>query len=65
VTLNERAGASKVVRSGMSVSDMLLFDKEAAKARSLHLRWRLVWKEKEGGSWKEKSGGTARFKIER
>jgi hypothetical protein len=65
VTLNERTSANKVVRSGESVTDILLFDKEAAKARSLHVRWRLVWKEKEGESWKEKSGGTARFKIER
>src|SRR5262245_52052222 len=65
VTLNEQASANKVLRSGESVADILLFDKEAAKARSLHLRWGLVWKEKEGGSWKEKSGGTARFKIER
>ena len=65
VKLNERGGANKVVRSGEAVPDNLLFEKDAAKARTLHLRLQLEWKEKDGGSWKSKSGGTARFKIER
>lgn len=65
VTLNEARADGKVLRTGQAVADILMFEKDALKAKDLQLRFKPEWKEKEGGAWKSKSAGNARFKIAR